>query len=320
MGGSRSTDFGVTPESGAIQGGNNRTASLPLPKKKRRPLLYVSGNVSVEVYDFLSGKRLGFASGLGSAAGFCSDKEGDAYVADFTRGTVVMFPYGSTKGRIVAKGLQEPVGCGVSESGDLAVSQYEAGRQGKGSVIVYKAGSKVRKKYNGPYIAWAPAFDRQGNLFVEGQLGSCGTGYCISELPAGGTSLATVTLEGATIGFPASVEFNDGKLEFGDQNYNGGHTTAIYTATCSGLICTVTATTNLTDNCFSHRSEKYNDVIQWAEYSREPNLQSGGKVTEVAGANQDCANRFDIWTFPGGGNPRRHIKGPNQSAGQTIVN
>ncbi len=313
MGGSQSSGQGVTPDSGAMQ------ASITFhPKKKRTPLLYVSDSISdtVEVYDFLSGKEVGWASGFKDPYGACSDKDGNAYVADFGSGTITMFKYGSTKGKIVAKGLKEPIGCSVNENGDLAVSQYEAGRQGKGSVVIYKAGSKAGVRYNGPYLAWPPSFDTKGNLFVEGELGSCGSGICVSELPAGGTSFTTVTLSGATIGNPGSVELNQGKLEFGDQNYNGEHTTAIYSASCSGSTCTVTATTNLTDNC---TNEKYNDVTQWAEYSSQPNLQSSGKVTEVAGGNIDCNKRFNIWTFGRGGNPRRHMSGPGEASGQTIV-
>ena len=216
----------------------------------------------------------------------------------------------------MATGLKEPIGCSVDEKGNLAVSQYAGGRRGKGSVVIYRAGSKTGTAYNGPHLTWPPSFDTTGDLFVEGKNGSCGRGICVSELPAGGKSFTTVTLSGATIGFPGSVELNQGTLEFGDQDYNGNHTTAIYSASCSGSTCTVTATTNLTDNC---TPDTYDDTVQWAEYSKRPNLQSKGKVKEVAGGNIDCASRFNIWSFPGGGNPTGQISGPFQAEGQTIV-
>ena len=287
-------------------------------KKKKIPLLYVSDVITdtVEVYDFASGKEVGSATGFVDPYGECSDKEGDAYVADFAAGTVTMFAYGSTNGTVVATGLKDPIGCSVDGKGDLAVSQYNGGRKGKGSVVIYEAGSKSGTAYNGPYLTWPPSFDAKGNLFVEGEDGSCGKSICVSELPAGGTSFTTVALKGATIGFPGSVERNLGKLEFGDQDYNGKHTTAIYSATCAGSTCTVTATTNLTDNC---TSGSYDDTVQWAEYSKRPNLQSKGSVTEVTGGNIDCSSRFNIWGFPGGGNPTGHMSGPQGAEGQTIV-
>jgi hypothetical protein len=339
IGGSQSTGFGGAPDLDAMQGGNNWEESLRLtmasenaligqhsthafnifhPKKKKTPLLYVSDIITdtVEVYDFASGKEVGSATGFVDPYGECSDKEGDAFVADFGAGTVTMFTYGSTKGTTVATGLKEPIGCSVDEKGDLAVSQYAAGRQGKGSVVIYKAGSKTGTAYSGPHLTWPPSFDTKGDLFVEGEKGSCGSGICVSELPAGGKSFTTVTLSGATITFPGSVELNQGRLEFGDQDYNGNHTTAIYSASCSGSTCTVTAITNLTDNC---TPDNYDDTVQWAEYSKKPNLQSKGKVTEVAGGNIDCSSRFNIWNFPGGGNPTDHISGPLGAEGQTIV-
>ena len=339
MGGLQATVFGGAKNLDPMQGGSELAASLRLTmasekvligrpsthafnifhaKKKRTPLLYVSDIITdtVEVYDFASGKEVGSATGFVDPYGECSDKEGDAYVADFGAGTVTMFAYGSTNGTTVATGLKDPIGCSLDEKGDLAVSQYNGGRKGKGSVVIYKAGSKSGTAYNGPSLTWPPSFDTKGDLFVEGENGSCGTNICVSKLPAGGTSFTTVTLKGATIGFPGSVERNLGKLEFGDQNYNGNHTTAIYSATCSGSTCTVTATTNLTDNC---TPESYDDTVQWAEYSKRPNLQSKGSVTEVTGGNIDCSSRFNIWGFPGGGNPTGHISGPQGAEGQTIV-
>lgn len=337
--GAESTGLGAAPNSDATKRGDNLAADLRRtvasenafirqpgahafnifhPKKAKTPLLYVSDIITdtVEVYDYSTGKELGSATGFVDPYGECSDKKGNAYVADFGAGTVTMFTYGSTTGTTVATGLKEPIGCSVDRLGDLAVSQYQGARQGKGSVVIYKAGSKTGTRYDGPHLTWPPSFDAKGNLFVEGEKGSCGSVICISELPAGGKSFTTVSLSGATIGFPGSVELNEGKLEFGDQDYNGGHTTAIYTATCSGSTCMVTATTNLTDNC---TPEDYDDTVQWAEYSMKPNLQSKGKVREVAGGNIDCSSRFNIWRFPAGGNPKGQMSGPLQAEGQTIV-
>ncbi|HTV72923.1 MAG TPA: hypothetical protein VME66_04370 [Candidatus Acidoferrales bacterium] len=338
IGGLRGAGLGGAPDLNATQSGTNLAAlrstmasdhvvigrpgthafNVFHPKKKKIPLLYVSDilNGTVEVYDFLTGIEVGSATGFNNPYGECSDKAGDAYVADFGAGTVTSFKYGSTKGTIVASGLKDPIGCSVDERGDLAVSQYGAGRHGEGSVVIYKAGSKTGTAYNGPYLTWPPSFDTKGDLFVEGERGSCGKGICVSELPAGGTAFATVRLRGATIEFPGSVELNQGKLEFGDQNYKGKHTTAIYSASCSGSTCTVTATTNLTDTC---TNEHYDDTTQWAEYSNEPNLQSQGNVTKVAGSNIDCDIRFNVWDFPRGRNPIGHIGGPREAGGETLV-
>jgi hypothetical protein len=186
--------------------------------------------------------------------------------------------------------------------------------------MIYKKGSKTGTAVTGPELTWPPSFDAKGDLYVEGESGSCGNyEICVSYLAKGGKSFSTVTLSGATIDFPGSVERDSKNMLFGDQEYQGNFTTGIYTAKCKGTTCTVSASTDLTDDCF-YSGEPYNDTVQWAEYSKKPNLQSQGKVKQVAGGNLDCSGRFNMWNFPAGGNPTGQISGPSEPEGATIVN
>jgi hypothetical protein len=294
-----------------------------IPKGKKTTLLYVSdeGNGSVEVYDYPSGKEVGAATGFEYPYGECSDKKGDVFVADFELGTLSELKYGSTTATTFASGLTYPIGCSVDKQGDIAVSQFEGGAEGTGSVMIYAKGSKTGTPVDGPSLTWPPSYDAKGNLYVEGEGGSCGGSYakCVAYLAKGGSSFSTVTLSGATIDFPGSVERDSKNMLFGDQEYQGNYTTGIYTAKCKGASCKVSGTTELTDNCFSG-SEPYNDTVQWAEYSKKPNLQSQGKVKQVAGGNLDCSGRFNMWNFPAGGNPTGQISGPSEPEGATIVN
>ena len=112
-------------------------------------------------------------SGFKDPYGACSDKDGNAYVADFGSGTITMFKYGGTKGKIVAKGLKEPIGCSVNENGDLAVSQkVRSGSPGQ------RICRHLQSRFQGrreilieQYLAWPPSISTTKNrLFVEGEL------------------------------------------------------------------------------------------------------------------------------------------------------
>ncbi len=312
------TPMGIVP----VQHFSHHSFNIFHPAKKHKAaLIYVSdlGNGSVEVYDYPSGTEVGSATGFSYPYGDCSDKHGNAYVTDFDNGTVTKFAYGSTSGTTVASGLATPIGCSVDKKGDLAVTQFEGAEEGVGTVIIYPAGSSKGTAYTGPEEAWPAAFDSKGNLYVEGEDGTCGYTICVAVLPAGSSTFSAVTLNGASIGFPAAVEREQKGMVFGDQGYEGNFTTALYSASCSGTTCNVNATTQLTDDCF-YSGEPYNDTVQWGEYSKKPNMQSRGKVTQVAGGNLDCSSRFNMWSFPAGGNPTGQMSGPVEAEGATIVN
>jgi hypothetical protein len=295
----------------------NRTWSK-LPKGSKATLAYIADGDTdeVEVYDFPSGTEVGEQGGFEYPYGMCSDKKGDAYATDFDEGTLTEFKEGSTTGKEILSGLTTPIGCAVSKKGDIAVSQFEGGDEGTGSVKVFKAGSTTGTAYTYGDFTWPPGYDSKGDLFAEGEDGDC-SGICEFELPAGGSSMEAVTLSGATVEFPGSVESNGKSMEFGDQEPSGAYALGIYSATCSGTTCTVTKSTTATSSCDGTDT----DIVQWAEYGKKPNGQNEkGKTTEVAGGNLFCDDAWDIWNFPAGGSSSGSITGPEYAYGQTIVN
>jgi hypothetical protein len=303
------------------QNGGKTWASPMKGKGKKTAYLYVSDGDTgtVYVYDWATQKEVGSQTGFEYPYGQCSDKMGDAFVTDFDAGTVTEFKYGQTTGTAVVTGLSAyPIGCAVNpKTGDLAVTQFYGGYYGSGSVIVYKGGPGGKStSYNFFDFTWPAGYDGKGNLYAEGEDGTCTSSVCIAELPANGSSFANVTYNW-TIDFPAATELDVKLPAFGNQETNGEYQSSIQVANCTSSACTAKGKPAvLTDTCYNN----YTDVVQWAEISKKPNLQSKGKFKEVAGGNLWCEGVFDIWKFPAGGNPTGTISGTERALGQTLVN
>ena len=292
--------------------------------RKGTPLLYVSDirNSEVEVYDWKTHSLVGVAGGFDAPYGECSDRSGDVYVTDFGSNTVTEFPYGTTSpSRIIRNGLNDyPIGCSVSpKNGDLAVTQYEGGLgSGTGSVVVFPAGKNSGTPYTFFEFTWPAGYDSEGNLFAEGEGGACAgsTTVCLAELPYRGSSFSNVSFN-QTINYPGAVQWDGRYLGFGDQEGGGNYVTEIYRSTCSRSVCTKVSTVTFADSC----NGKNVTFVQWAEYSKKPNLQSRGLTTRVAAGNNSCyySPGVNIWKYPAGGSPTRQLSITGEADGQTIV-
>ena len=93
--------------------------------------------------------------------------------------------------------------------------------------------------------------------------------------------------------------------------------TEIYRSTCSGSVCTKVSTVTFADSC----NGKNVTFVQWAEYSKKPNLQSRGLTTRVAAGDNSCyySPGVNIWKYPAGGSPTRQLSITGEADGQTIV-
>lgn len=289
-------------------------------RKTKTPLLYVSDTFggAVEVYNYKTHALTGEATGLMEPYGECSDKRGDVYVADFLAGTVVEFPYGSTTPSRTIAGLDHPIGCSVNpKNGDLAVSQYFGGLDNTGSVLIFAGAKGAPAAYNFTPFTWPPGYDKNGNLYASGKDPSfsaeCYT-PCLEELPLGGSSFGHVSFD-QTLFFPGAVEWDGQYLGVSDQEAGSAEVTKIYRLSCSGNACSTKETVTLTDTCNNEKTS----VVQWAEYSKKPNLQSRKTVTAILSGNNACPGTYDDWKYPDGGNPIKEFSGPAAAWGQTIV-
>lgn len=276
------------------------------PDALRDRLLYVSDDTHVaqnvvRIYDYEHPTKLvGELTGFGLPEDQCTDSAGDVFIADYWDENVREYSHGGTKPLKTydEKNYGEPVGCAVDPtSGDLAVSNYEGPGSEPGDVVVYRQGSihNPKEYTDSPYYYIAPpGYDNAGNLFVEAATDNPSPAYGLTELPNGGSSFESITLQGATIGYFGSVMWDGRHLAVTDQSPNGQNITAIYRVQISGSVGQVISTVLLTDTC--NPNGDWNDVPH-------PRIQGH----TVVGQNWDCKHRFDYWSYPLGGNPIRAL-------------
>lgn len=253
---------------------------------------------TVDVYDYPSGTLVGQAAGFTDPNGQCSDKSGNVYVTDYVTGVTTELAAGTTTviNTFITGG--NPYGCSVSKKGDLAVTLITGdpgSSSGAGGVYVFHDG--VATDHPGPGDDWPAGYDKKGDLIVE--CAECSA--AAYELKKGADSWTPLTISGATIGVPSSVELMGKVIGLGDEKPSGSSGFAIYSAKLKGSTLVVSQKTLADDTCMYGRT----DVEQWGNISAHPNgLQYKGRVTAVVGGNFLCTpTPIETWTFPSGGLP-----------------
>jgi hypothetical protein len=322
----RTNPMGFAPSFHHVRMAGHEHLSPVLPAKKGTTLLYAADidEGAVEEFDYPSGTYIGDATGFEYPYGMCSDKSGNAYAVDFDEQTVSEITYGTTT---IAKTVDTsdgyPIGCAVNpKTGDLAVTLFEGGAEGVGSVEIFKGGiGGSATSYTYTDYTWPAGYDSKGDLYAEGEDGSCDD--CLWTLQAGSSTPEEVTWSGGSFEFPAAIEFDGKQLIVGQQEVNDTYEDGLYPTKCSGTTCTSSKPIVLTDTCYN----SYVDVVQWAEDSKKPNLQSKGKVKGsdgYAGGNLWCADEGDYvdiseWSTAGGNPTSTFGPPPYEAYGQTIV-
>jgi hypothetical protein len=276
---------------GAVSGAQpDRTVSWIAPGAKPGYLLYISDveRFAVYIYSFPSLKHTGTLTGFNEPQGECSDASGDVWIAN--TGTSQLFEYApgaKSPTQTLADPLGYPTGCAIdAASGDLAVANI-TGFSGNGSVLIYRKAAGTPTPYSNSAIVdyYFDGYDSKGDLYVSG-LGSANT-YELGVLAHGSSSMALVTLQGATIHFPGTVAWVGSSLVLGDQRCDGKAGSCLYEASVSGKTAHVTHQTLFAGAC---------DVAQaWV-----------GATRVAAGDYDDCARQqsgADLWPYPAGGNP-----------------
>lgn len=283
------------------------------------PLLYVSDNgyypAVVDVFNYSNGSLVGQVAGsFEYLYNPCSDRAGNVYVPDFKSGIVYEIQHRTTAVINSWPSNGNPIGCSVSKSGDLAVTAFHYGSvSSDGAVIVYAGAGKKGTVHAGPGDDFPATYDEAGNLFLEADYAGACANPCLAELPKGSGHWKVLSYD-QTIYFPGSVELMGKMLGVGDQESDGLPETAIYATTISGGSATNARTTTLTDS----KCGKGNELIGWANVSKEPNGLQTKKISGIAAANVLCET-LDKWKLPAGGSQSGVINGAASPHGATLT-
>jgi len=286
-------------------------------------LLYVADDGTypntLDIYDYKSGALLGQSSDIGYLSqGMCSDERGNVYVTDFDTSSVYEIEHATTTVINHWNSNGEPIGCSVNpRNDDLAVTNfYDFGSpSGTGSVVVFPGGGPSGTAHYGPGYDWPAGYDKHGNLFVQANYaGQCAGGPCLAELPAGASTWSLLNVSGATIYFPAAVEWDGKYLAVGDQEGGGGSQSVIYQMSVKNGTATVANSVVPSGGCTGGAL----DIVQWAYYARKPNDLPVKHARQMAAASP-CDSSIVKWKYPAGGDPVGEIPDGVFPVGVTIV-
>jgi hypothetical protein len=209
-----------------------------------------------DLYDLSSGKVTRLQQTF-DAAGACSDKQGDIFVAGYgesVEGVLVEYAYGTTSPSATFKfgSGGRAFGCSVDNTtGNVAAILGDEGSFSVAIVPDFPSGSQETYTYAGMGELISVGYDDSGNLFVLGVPASGGGTYALAELPSGGISFEPISVNlGATIAQVETVQW-DGKYLTIEATVNRGHGKpndfphAIYRLSVSGSSAAVVGKVNL---------------------------------------------------------------------------
>jgi hypothetical protein len=255
------------------------------PGANATDLLYVSnqGSGSVYIYRWPDIKLVGQLSGFNDVAGECGDQRGDVFVVNEGDSDILEYAHGGTSPLKTWRDPQEfPVDCSVDPTtGDLAVTNIEGFANRAGSLEIYRHSEGAPKQYLDSSISedYFCDFDDKGNLFLDGL--SNDDGFALAELPRGGASLTSLTLN-QSVEFPGDVRWDGKHIAVGDQQ-----TSTIYQFTISGSLGMRVGSTPLRGT---------SDTVGF--WIARPT---------VIGAN--AAGNVLIWNYPAGGAAKKMLYG-----------
>lgn len=274
----------------------NHGKSWVSPAVKGAPRIMFITDYGADVVDIYTMPDLalkGQITGFDGPQGECSDKSGNIWITNTN--TSQVFKYSRT-GSLLAT-LNDtgyfPVGCAVNkQNGDLAVSNIVSTAGGSGNVAVYPGGSGSPSFLTNPSQSeyFFPAYDKSGNLYVDGFSSS----FILSVCPSGSGSCSTMNVSGATPFFPGGLNWDrvNGQLLIGDQECGGNIESCQYQANVSGTTATIVGTTILSNFDGTACDVDQGTIAPFSKYF------AGGCIT--FGTSVSSAAR---WAYPAGGTP-----------------
>jgi len=193
--------------------------SWMLPEAKSDHLLYITNSTKVEVYSYPRGAPVGEITDLTSPYGDCTDKKGNVYITDLSAGTVTEYAHGGTQPiRTLSVPGNGAFECAVDpKSGDLAVTSEGSNGSGVGGdVAIFRNATGTPQVFtSSSFLNYEYcAYDKRGNLFVDG---TYPRGYnlpILAELPRGASSLTIVNVDYEP-GWIAGVQWAGKYLAYG---------------------------------------------------------------------------------------------------------
>jgi hypothetical protein len=275
----------MQPATGAFIRGNfspthgSNMRSWMAPDAHAHLLLYVSdiNTDDVSVYDFPKGTLVGSITGFGDPSGLCADKMGNVWVTDYTRFQVLEFAHGATSPSATINTSGAPYSCAVNlKTGDLAVGE-------RNNIAIYKHASGTPQNYQGYFSEAREIGYAVNTLYISG----FGQPSQFEFASLKGGQITPITITGATINFPGSVQYADGSLTLGDASDSEGNA-VVYQLSVSGTTATATGTTELSGNSKCYQSLIWKHSIVATNYN---------------------ASAVDTYKYPAGGSPRKSISG-----------
>ncbi|HEX4012773.1 MAG TPA: hypothetical protein VHX17_02650 [Candidatus Cybelea sp.] len=271
-------------------------------------LLFISDDGTNDVYMFKmpSMTLKGTLTGFSEPQGMCADKAGNIWITN--TGTLQIYQYSRTGTLLntLSDPDGDPVGCAIDKStGDLAVTNI-FDNSGNATVDVYANATGTPTSYSNPAQSenFFPSYDNSGNLYVDGFGNS---GFSLSVLPSGSSSMTTVSVSGGTIFFPGGMNYKGGSLIIGDQECNGGSDSCQYATTVSGSTATITGSTPLENSDGGACDVDQGTIAPQGKYF------AGGCITEGSGASTAAR-----WAYPAGGIPTNFSTNVSEPIGAAI--
>jgi hypothetical protein len=262
-------------------------------------LAFVSDAVddTVDVLTYPAGKETGQVTGLSKPQGMCAQDGKTAWVTDTGLSILVEYDAAGHAIATLNDAGQYPIGCSTFK-GNIAVSNIGSATGGAGSVTIYASGG-TSKNYPVSNMSrvYFIGYDRKGDLYASGSNASGIAQLAWLKYPP--SMFEPVTLRGATINFPGTVQFARGKMVIGDQSGSAGHSVLYQTSGAGTATLTVTGTTQLNSAL---------DAVQcWIT------AKAGVVVPDARSAN------VQYYPYPAGGSPSKIISGFGQPIGAATV-
>lgn len=276
----------------------DRHKSWVSPDVKRAPrLLFISDESTQDVYIFtMPAMQLkGTLTGFNGPQGMCTDRQGNIWIVNTGTAQGLKYSRSGTQLGAVSDPSGTPVGCAVNPTnGDLALSEIR-GSSGAGGIEIYPNGSGSPTKYSNPsqYEYFFPAYDTDGNLYVDGFTYPT-FAVMISELPSGSGTMHTVNYSGGTIGFPGGVNWDRvrGQLVVNDQECQGLYSSCVYQMKVSGSSAKIVGSTPLNNLDGTACDVDQGTIAPFDKYFAGPCISFAYSVNSV-----------DRWAYPSGGTP-----------------
>lgn len=220
------------------------------PGAKHGRLLYISdsGTDDVDIYTYPKLKLIGTLTGFDLPQGLCLDKAGDVWIVNTNASDLLEYaPRGTNPIATLYDPGEYPVACsGDGVTGDLAASNLISTSNGSSSLSIYKHAAGSPDVIEALTRNFFLSYDPKGNLFVDGENSSYN--FALGEIPEGTKKVEQLSVSGATIEFPGSLQYADGNLALSGPN-NTQDDTVIYQLAVSGSVATVVGTAQLLGSC-----------------------------------------------------------------------